>query len=70
LTGRAFWRSLDERICRDSFAVSALISAAFPQPLFPPRSCRVPVVLALRFRTLFSPFFLPPLPETIRPFAL
>ena len=33
---RAFWRSLDERICRDSFAVSALISAAFPQPLFLP----------------------------------
>jgi hypothetical protein len=51
-------------------AVSAVISAAIPQPLFPPRSCRVPVVLALRFRTLFSPFFLPPLPETIRPFAL
>ena len=36
LTGRAFWRSLDERICRDSFAVSALISAAFPQPPFLP----------------------------------
>ena len=51
-------------------AVSAVISAAIPQPLFPPRSCRVPVVLALRFRTLFSPFFLPPLPGTIRPFAL
>jgi hypothetical protein len=36
LTGRAFWRSLDERICHDSFAVSAVISAAFPQPLFLP----------------------------------
>ena len=30
------WVSLDERICRDSFAVSALISAAFPQPPFLP----------------------------------
>jgi hypothetical protein len=51
-------------------AVPAAISAAISQPLFPPRSCRIPVVLALRFRILFSPFFLPPLPGTIRPFAL
>ena len=62
MTGRAFWRSLDERICHDSFAVSAVISAAFPQPLFLPLFL---IVWELYIRIFHVPNYLLPGPAEL-----